>query len=208
MEILQAFGVIKQFATNIKVTNSPFPIERITNMEDLDLWLKSNPHKKHFTLDEAGKAMRRRTPMSGLNIDILDMVQVIRHYGAHLTYIAPNEKFIDSAMLGTDVLDIRIIKPDYKNKKLGVWFDLMEQKRIDFTNIPPTSIRYDSFDIAPFTKRSPNKIRFKDEERQWLWDWTHGTPAQDLPINEMRLSRLRMRFIREVLEREANAQPS
>lgn len=207
-QVLSEFKVIAEFATNIKILDSPFPIQRITNMQDLESWLGSTHGRKLYILDEAGKAVRRRTPMDRLNINILDSIQVIRHYRGNLIFIAPADHFIDSAMLGSDVLDVRIRKWNFKNPKVGVWFDLMEERRIDLDGIPATQIRYDNHDIAPFTKSDPTrKPQFKDEDMKILWDWSHGMNSTQLGIGSMKIHRITKKFVKDSLEKTLSPQP-
>jgi hypothetical protein len=200
-EVLAEFKAIPEFASNIKIIDSPFPINRITNMQDLNGWLGATHGRKLYILDEAGKAIRRRTPMDRLNINILDCIQVIRHHSGNLIFIAPADYFIDSAMLGSDILDVRIRKWNFKNPKVGVWFDLMEDRRIDLTEIPKTKVLYDTHDIAPFTKTDPNaKPIFKDDDLRILWDWSHGMNSTQLGLTSLKIHRLTKKYIKDSLE--------
>lgn len=205
METLQKFGIMLHFATNIKIYESPFPIEHITNLQDLEFWCKNNRGKKLFILDEAGKTLRRRTPMSGLNIKLLDNLQILRKYQLSIILIAPHEKYIDSATLGSDVLDAMIIKPNFKNRKIALYRDILEDEEIWFRDIPASCLKFDSFDVAPFRKDAPKeKPKFKDRDLSILWDWSHGKTSQQIGIKRMEIYRLSTKFIKEVLEREGN----
>ena len=202
-EILEHENIIKNFAANVKIYNSSFKIERITNLDDLRFWCKNTKGKKLFILDEAGKSLRRRTPMSSLNVKLLDDLQILRKYKLSIIFIAPHEKYVDSAALGSDVIDAVFIKPNFKNPKIALYDDWLEGTSLTFTDIPRTSINFDTWDVAPFTEHGPKKKpKFKDRDLEILWDWSHGATVKDLGLHPQQINRLVRKFIKEALERE------
>lgn len=194
-QVLAAFNKILCFASNIKVHESPFKIDLITNMFDLEFWAANQPGRKLFILDEAGKSLRRRTPMSGLNIALLDKLQILRKYKLSLIMIAPHEKYVDSASLGSDVLDAVIVKPEFKNPKIALYRDILEDREEWFNNIPPTQLKFDTWDIAPF-KLEPDrtKPRFTDEQLERLRLFGNGATHKDLGLHPMEMNRLLRKF--------------
>lgn len=153
-------GFISRIATNIR-TDDP-RVDSVTNMPDLKTWL-AQPGKKLFGLDEAGKYLSRIRFMSNLNKMILDIIQLIRHYDAFFIAIAPNEKFIDSNYLNTDILDCRI-------KKISLRFaevkNYLTYEAYTLMDIPRTSIKFWSKDIAPFSlEKAINLDKLSIEER-------------------------------------------
>ena len=210
-EILARHNIVKHFATNVRVYESDFPVDRITNLDDLRFWCKNRAGRKLFILDEAGKSLRRRTPMSSLNIKLLDELQILRKYQLSLILIAPHEKYIDTAALGTDVLDAVIIKNPYglenviKGRKIALYEDLFGERVIEFHDFPPTNVRFDTWDVAPFTEKAPTATpKFKDRDLQILWEWSHGKTAKELGLHFMQINRLVRKFIKEVMERETS----
>jgi len=201
---------VKHFATNIEITESPFPIQQITNLEDLRFWCENTPGKKAFGFDEAGKAIRRRSPMSTLNIRLIDEFQILRKYKLSIIACTVSPKFIDNAVLGDDILDgffakKRFSKDLMKCRKVVLYHDNLDGFEQPFRNIPATSIKFNTWGTAPFREKAPIvKPMFKDKDREILWLWSHGTPVKDLPTNKMSFLRLKKKFIREVLEREGN----
>lgn len=145
-EICYIFGYRKRIATNIKVESYMFE-PQITDYETLDSWLQS-PGRKLYILDEAGKHIKRTRFMSSKNANIMDTLQLIRHYDAGFIGIAPSERFIDSKFLDTDILDVRIKKITQKRAKIDN--NLLNDSYF-FNDVPPTSLKYDSKDIATFT---------------------------------------------------------
>jgi hypothetical protein len=208
-EVLNKFGIINVFATNIKIYESPFEIQHITNLQDLELWAKNTQGKKLFILDEAGKSLRRRTPMSGLNIQLIDNLQILRKFKLSLIIIAPHEKYVDSATLGSDILDAIIVKTKFKNPKIALYRDAMEENEIWFNNIPPTQLKFNTWDIAPFKRTSELQIpKFKDSDLTVLWEWSHDKTYKDLGIHPQQLNRILRKFVKEIMERDLHTSQS
>ena len=202
-EILYNEGLFKHFATNIKIYSSPFPIKHITNLEDLNRWATDTLGKKLFIFDEYGKAMRRRSPMASLNLKLIDQLQILRKYKLSTLAITVNEKYVDNAALGSDVLDGVFEKPDYKNQKLALYIDYLEYYTQTLTGIPGTSIEFDTWDVAPFKEHAPTrKPKFKKKEMNILWDLTHGKTANELGLHSQQIARLWRKYVKESLERE------
>lgn len=205
LETLAKFSVIPNFATNVKVYENPLDIEHITNLQDLEHWCQTTVGRKLFILDEAGKSLRRRTPMSKLNVQLLDDLQILRKYKLSIIFIAPHDKYIDSAALGSDVLDAEIIKTNFKNPKIALYIDLLENFDIGFTDIPATLIPFDTWDVAPFRKNAPpEEIKFANGDLQILWRWSNGETYKALDIHPMKLNRICRRFIKDVLENKVH----
>jgi hypothetical protein len=204
-EILHANNVMVWFASNIKIYDSPFPIEHITNLQDLRSWCQNHKGKKLFVFDEVGKSLRRRSPMSSLNIALLDDLQILRKYKLSIILIAPHQRFVDSASLGSDMLDGQFLKPNYKNPKIAYYISELDQSIKTITHIPKTNIHYDTWDVAPFKERGTlTTPKFKGEDEQLLWDWSHDK-LKDIPVAvRVRLMRVRKKFIKESMESKSN----
>jgi len=204
-EIVFKAGIIEHFATNIKIYSSLFHIEHITNLDNLTLWCKNTRGKKLFLFDEFGKAMRRRSPMSRLNIKLIDHFQILRKYKLSTLAITVNEKFVDNVALGSDILDGAFLKPNYKNQKIALYRDYLEYFTKSINGIPGTSIKFDTWDVAPFKEYGINtKPKFKDRELEVVWEWSHGKTAKDLGLHSMELHRILKKYCKEVSERESH----
>lgn len=151
IEIAHSFEVRKHFATNIK-TNSYF-IEQITNKPDLDDWLKQKRGLKTYAMDELGKNLRKFGFASKKNQDILEVVQLIRHYDCGFIGMAPAGKFVDSGFLiADDILDAEIKKISKKTAKVK---DYLHGETYFWCDIPQTSIIHNGKDIANFNMDRP-----------------------------------------------------
>jgi len=198
-EIVYFTGVIKNIATNVKIYDSPFPIERITNLEDLRHWCRTVQGRKLYIFDEMGKSMRRRTPMASLNIKMLDDLQILRKYRLSLIGIAPADIYVDSAVFGSDLLDWIVIK-NRESQKVALYKDLMEDIELIITDIPPTSIKFDTWDVAPFAEKPTTTPKFREKDLQILWEWSHGKGFKELGLHPMQLNRLVRKFVKQTLE--------
>ena len=52
--------------------------------------------------------------MSKLNVKIMTIIQLVRHYDGYFFAIAPSHKFVDSNYMNTDILDCWIKKTHVK----------------------------------------------------------------------------------------------
>lgn len=127
------------------------------------------------------------------------------HVIARAIAITVNEKYIDNVALGSDILDGYFIKPNYKNQKIAYYYDCLEGFSKSITAIPGTSVKFDTWDVAPFQEHcKAAKPVFKDKDRQVLWQWSHGKTIKDLGLHKMQINRLVSKFIKESLEKESH----
>lgn len=205
LEVLHKYGLIVHFCSNTKVTDTPFPIEFITNMEDLEYWCKTIPGRKVFLFDEMGRSFKKRSPMAKLNLKIIEELQTMRKYKLSIIGIAPSDKYVDSTALGSDMLDASWEKPIFNNPKVAHFHDELEENETTFTGIPATSVKFGEWDVATFVLHSPKAIpKFNDKDKQTLWDWSHGKTAKDLGLERTQIARITRNFVKDVLERESN----
>lgn len=153
-------GLIQRIGTNMRTDDER--VEHVGNLPDLKSWL-SLKGDKYFMLDEAGKVINRMRFMSTLSVMIMGIIQLVRHYDATFTAIAPSETFIDSNFLNTDILDCKI-------KKIGLEFaevkNFLTRQVYTLGDIERTNIRFWSKDVATFTLKKPFDVKsFSPEER-------------------------------------------
>lgn len=200
-EILHDLGIIQHFATNVKIYDSHFKFERINNLEDLTLWSETLSGRKMFILDEAGKSMPRRSPMSKMNVEMIKKLQIIRKDKLSLQFVTPDEKFIDSATLGSDLLDGIFLKPNFRNQKILLYVDQLEGFRLNINRIPGTSIKFDTWDSAEFTlKRIIVNPLFSDQDHALLWRWANGETLKEIDVHPEAFRRINRKFLREHLK--------
>jgi len=209
-EILSQLGIIKHFGTNIRIYESPFPIERILSLEDLKYWCKETEGKKLFLFDEVGLTLPRRKPMSSLNVALIQQFQVLRKYKLSTIYLTIDPSYVDNAVLGSQILDgvfekIWFRRKDSRFQKVALYRDLLEYFEFPIRNIPGTQVKFDTWDSASLTEYSQTRRPvFKDKDLDSLWRWSQGASAEELGLHRAQLSRLRRKFIKETLERQRN----
>ncbi|MCJ7633903.1 hypothetical protein MUP77_16145 [Candidatus Bathyarchaeota archaeon] len=148
--LLAEIAYLKKFRTKIatNIETESYMIEKqITNLPDLKGWLQESKHKL-FILDEAGLSIPKLRFMSTMNIEIMKLLQMIRHYDAGFIGIAPSTKNIDSTFMNTDILDGHVRKI---TKTLAYVKDYLQNDTYFLEGIPRTSINFNSKHIAEFT---------------------------------------------------------
>jgi hypothetical protein len=154
LELCHELGIRKHFATNIKTES--YYIQQITNKPDLDAWLKKQHGLKTYAMDELGKNLRKFGFASKKNQDILDVIQLIRHFDCGFIGMAPAEKFVDSGFLiAKDILDVHIKKV---SKTMAKVIDYYHNEVYFWRDIPATTICHDGKDIAKFDMEKPEDL--------------------------------------------------
>lgn len=204
-EILNAHNPKRLFGGNVKINHSYFPIETIHSLDGLRLWLKAHKSaKKSVIIDEAGRAIKKRRFMSGVNVEMLEDLQVMRKYNLDLVYIATSEKVVDSGLVDDDLLDGFYDKYSLKHLQYN---DVYGNHRLDMylnDGIPLTSIDFDSYDTATFTHHGTvddAKIYFKDEQLEALWKWSKGAKAEEVGLNRKTIQEWIRKITRGELEK-------
>jgi hypothetical protein len=155
-EVCYAFKYRVHIATNIQCES--YFIKRITNWPDLQHWNIHTKGKKLYILDESGEHIARMGFMTSKNRQFMDMLQKIRHFDCGFVGIAPSSKRVDSGFLNTDILDAQIKKISMTSAKV---VDYTHNDSYFLTDLPRTSIKYNSKDLALFTMEKP------EDEKTW-----------------------------------------
>jgi len=156
----QEKGVSFRAATNISC-QCDF-IEYICDYQTLKKWIKERG-RKLYILDEAGIAINRRRPMGRLTIAIIEIIQLIRKFKSSLIFIGQNPKVLDTAIFDPAILDAIIKKLSWKN---AIYRDLVRHRQKIITEIPGTTVRFDSRDVAPFTMKPITELKDLTPEMQ------------------------------------------
>ena len=205
-EILVSRGKVDHVATNIKIYEAPFPILEIDNLDDLKKWAKETGGHKLFLFDEIGKGMTRRRPMSSLNVALIHQFHILRKYKLSIVATTINDEYVDNAILGQDILDGYFLKPNFRNPKVALYQDYLEMIELDVYDLPKTTVKFDTWDSAPFREHSKNLTpQFKDKDLELLWKWSQGHMYKDLEVHPMKINRLCRKFIKESLESKVHS---
>lgn len=147
---------VKHVATNIKVFDEKFIY--ITSWNKLDSWLKSNRKKKLYNFDEASSNISRRTPLARLNRKIIDLAFKLRKYKAHLIVDAVSRGLVDSTFEA--IPDLVLGEFRKISRHTAILYSPLFDEPMEIHNIPSTTVKFDTYDIAPFT------LTCSDEELQ------------------------------------------
>jgi len=149
-EIALMMRWVKHVATNIKVYDDRFL--RITSFSELDSWLKVDKQRKLYDFDEASSNISRRTPLARLNRQIIDLAFKLRKYRAHLIVVAVSRGLVDSTFEA--IPDLVLAEFEKLSKYKAVLKSQLFDDAIILHNIPSSTIKFDTYDIAPFTLTS------------------------------------------------------
>lgn len=188
--------LIEEVASNIE-TFGTYPM--ISDLVSLRQWLYSNNKRKLFIFDEASEHLPGRRAMSSKNVGFIQLIPEISKAHARLIVIGHQLLKIDQTLLDETYCRGAFIKLDLKKAQL---ISHLFQAPIVFKDIPPTTIKFDPYAIAPFTEKPSGKLFFKDTDKQLLWDWVNGKSIKQLNIHPMQLNRLVRKYIRNSLENE------
>ncbi|MHC3128735.1 MAG: ATP-binding protein [Candidatus Bathyarchaeota archaeon] len=208
IEILYRIGIIKHVSTNTKILDSPFPIKEITNLEDLKYWGENNRGRKLFLFDEIAKAMPRRRPMSRLNVELINKFQVLRKHKLSVVATTINEDILDSMAMRDDTLDARFIKKFFPSGhklkcKIAYFRHLLTDEEITLTDLPSTSVKFDSWDSSPFTEKPlSTKPVFKDKDMELVYRWALGETYKELGVHRQKLTRAKRKIIKFFIENQ------
>ena len=196
-ETLLKYGVIKRFATNIKVLDSlGYDYTYITNLVDLRKWVKNPKHvSKLFILDEAGVNVDRRNPLGKLNREIRHLGFLLRKYRGRLIFVSQRAKDIESTFEDTDIWLATFKKTSRTTARL---ITNVDPDPIEIFDIPPTSFKFDTYDIAPFTTE-PTSFNADTLERKILLDWLeHGKYSRTAKKFNLHIQQVKRIILKEV----------
>jgi len=169
-EILYLFEH-REIATNIK-TEEKY-ITQIRDMITLKKWLGIEPEdpqrkarKKVFVLDEAGLHISSRRALSKLNLEIIKACQLARKARCKFIFITAIPELIDSLLLNKDILIAYIRKISKTKAEL---YSQIYDEAILIENIPPTSILFDTYDVAPFYFKKAEDVAYQQELKKHLY---------------------------------------
>lgn len=207
-ERLLELGIVSEVASNIE---SPDPrLQFIADLPHLKRWLRGSNTRKLYIFDEAGVHLHKRRSMSSKNVSFMTLLPEISKAHARMIAITQNPASIDTELLSPVWCKGLIIKENkYKAKFISELFP-WDKKVYEFYPVPPTSIPFDPYAIAPFKLTAPVDVPadfLNDEEKKILWDWSvNEMSARKLNLHPMKLNRIVRKFVREVLTSKVEKQ--
>ena len=201
-EILLKHNVIKKFASNIKVLDAQnLPYTYITNLVSLKEWLYPKRIPKLFILDEAGINVDRRNPLGKLNRQIRYLGFLLRKFRGKLIFISQRSKDIESTFADTDIW-LATFKKISKTEALLV--SNVYDEPFYISDIPRTSIKFDTYDIAPFTTEPKyDELETQSFERKILYEWlecgSYGKVAKKHGLFTQQVKRIVLEQVKAIL---------
>lgn len=205
-EILKTLGIVRHVATNTKIYSSPFPIQHIDNLQDLDYWGANNKGRKVFVFDEIADAMSRRRPMAHMTVELIKKFNKLRKHKLSIVGTTISESVLDSSATDQDLIDfvfncVWFPKGHSQARKIAHYNNLLTGESITWEGFPRTSVDFDSWDSSPFTETpSISKQQFKDEDMKIVYEWANGKTAKQLDLHPMQLNRKTRKIMKYLFE--------
>jgi len=192
--------LVDTVGTNIEVVDPRFI--KITSMTKLEKWLAASKQRKLFVLDEAGIYIDSRNPFSQLNKRIRKVAMLLRHYHAKFMVITQREKDLESTI--RDLISAKIEKIGLKTAI--VTSPIFGDEEIVLSNIPQTTIPFDSYKISEFslteelTEEEMTQLPLCCKVRVLLekHGWKYRKVAKELGMHEEQIRRQLIYHLRHI----------
>jgi len=191
--------VISEVASNID-TEGKF--NYIYDLRSLRQWLYSSKKRKLYILDEASEHLPSRRAMTSKNIGFIQIIPEISKAHARMLIVGHQLLTIDKTLLDATWCRGAFIKLGLKKAEL---ISTLIPRPYTINDIPPTTIPFDPYSIAPFQENAPGNVMFKDDDRQTIWEWINGKNYKELNIKPMTLHRLIKKILKCYMENDLNA---
>jgi hypothetical protein len=188
--------VITEVATNID-TKGKYPL--VADLVNLRRWLYESTKRKLYILDEASEHLGSRRAMSAKNVGFIQLIPEISKAHGRLLVVGHQLMHVDKQLLDEVWCRGIFIKLGLKKAQL---MSLMFPEEYVFGNIPPTSVPFDPYAIAPFQESPSSGMMFKDEDKQLIWEWCNGKTYKELGIHNMTLNRKIRGYLKAILEND------
>lgn len=193
-ENLLRLNIVSEVATNIDTEGT---FTEISDLISLRHWLHSSSSRKLYILDELQEHAYRRKAMTGKNVGIVQIFPQISKARARMIGIGQNLMKVDKDILDDTWVHGVFIK---KNRKIVQLISHLLTQSYVFRNIPPTSVPFDPYEIAPFTELPKPGVVFKEEQLQKVYDWASGKTWTELGFShQMQFSRWLRRTLLDTL---------
>lgn len=143
-------GLVKELGTNIRTFDDDRVVE-VTSYPFLKRWLRSSNYFKWFALDEAGLHVYRRNPLAKKTKSIVQVSFLIRKFHAKMIFIAQRSKDIEGTFLDPE---FNVCKFKKVTREYAEFLSPHVEGVGEIYPIPPTTIKFDTWDSAPFTMES------------------------------------------------------
>jgi len=198
-------GYISKVGSNIRVKDDRF--ERITSVEGLKKWIeKDRKVRKLFVLDECGEHIDTRNPLSRMNKELRYLGFKIRKYRGKMILIIQRLEDLESTFRSREIT-LAIFKKLSK-KRCMVYSDLLREKdygdAVELKNIPRTSIKFNTYDIAPFFLEEDVLLSGRDKccvvAKRYAECGNFSIIAKEMDLKPMQIKRLLQDHVKHSLK--------
>ncbi len=196
-ETLLKYDKIKRVGTNITTNHPDFDL--ITNLLKLKRWLRSTKGDKLFILDEAGIHIDTRHALSKLNREIRHTAFLLRKFDGKFVLVSQRSKDLDSTFRDTSIWLATFHK---LNKKTVRVYGNPLPRPITIFDVPRTSIRFNTKDIAPFSYGALDLELSSMEDqilKEWLETMNYNKVAKKYKLFPQQVKRIIKNRIEEIL---------
>lgn len=200
-ELLFDYGIISQAASNIN-TEGHYP--QISDLMSLKNWLYGSRARKLYIFDEASEHVPNTRGMSAKSVGLKGLIPQVSKAHGRMIVIGHNIKKIDAEFYDETWCKALILKPirPYHYTPAMIYSKLLPRP-FKLTEIRRTNIKFDPYDLAPFTERPAKQIYFKDADKDLLYKWALNDPSVKGVVNRMVIRRKLQLFVKQVLEAQA-----
>jgi hypothetical protein len=188
--------IVKEVASNID-TYGTYP--QITDLVSLRSWLYQTQNRKLYIFDEASEHLPNTRGMSNKSVGFKGIIPEISKARARMIIVGHALLKVDSTLLDETWCKGVFIKTELKSAEL---ISNLISEPFTLNKIPPTTIPFDPYVLAPFEERPRGNVYFKDEDKQLLWRWVNGSNYKDLGLAPMQLHRKLKKFVMANLEKD------
>jgi hypothetical protein len=195
-ETLLKLNLVVEVASNID-TQETYPM--ISDLISLRHWLHGTNRRKLYILDEANVHLFRRRAMSAKNVGVIQLLGEVSKAHARLIIIAQELLSVDKEFLNPTWVRGVFIKKSLKKAQL---VSHMIPRSFTFNNVPPTTVTFDPYTVAPFQEAPAPETLFKEENLQKVYAWATGTSYSELGFDHpMKFNRFLRTNVRRILDK-------
>jgi len=152
-------GVVDAVATNIATDR----FKRICCYVELVDWLeecRALGYKPCYVLDEADSVIDARNPLSKINKKFRELVWRLRKYRGKMIIVTHRWEDLEAAIRPFTTAIFR--KVALRRAVVELAFEYAGRTVIEIDRIPKTSVRYDTYDVAPFEYGNGDDLDLRD----------------------------------------------
>lgn len=170
--LIKRLKIFKKFGTNIRMLEPEKTpeIEYVADLDTLHYFLHKDSMRKIVCIDEAIKFGYKRSPMSKMNIGLIQIMTELSKGHANGIYCAQDPTMVDKDLLNIQFCKALIVKQGfYKRDEIELHSYLIPNSYRHFTGLPPTSLKFDPYEEADFSVEGSPLLLIPEVEAFSRW---------------------------------------